>query len=138
MKALSSIIRAANRTLLANGKHDAIGAFFATDYVVHLAERDVAGGHALVRDYLELVQRAFPKLKVEVEILVQGTDRVAWQRTLRAKQQGAFKGFPSEGKTIVWRDAITSRIRDGLIAEEWVVSDLAEQLLLSRKRSSAV
>lgn len=28
---------------------------------------------------------------------------------------------------------VTSRFRDGLIAEEWVVTDLAERLLLSRK-----
>jgi predicted ester cyclase len=105
--------------------------------VVHLTDRDVAGGHPLVRDYLELVQRAFPKLKIEVEILVEGSDRIAWQRTLRAKQQGAFKGFPPSGRTIVWRDVVTSRFCDGLIAEEWVISDLAEQLLLSRKKPSA-
>jgi predicted ester cyclase len=65
---------------------------------------------------------------------VENSDRVAWQRTLRAQQQGAFKGFPPSGRTIVWRDVITSRFRAGLIAEEWIISDLAEQLLLSRKK----
>jgi hypothetical protein len=28
---------------------------------------------------------------------------------------------------------VTSRFRDGLIAEDWVISDLAERLLLARK-----
>ncbi len=28
---------------------------------------------------------------------------------------------------------VVSRFRDGLIAEEWVISDLAERLLLARK-----
>jgi predicted ester cyclase len=59
---------------------------------------------------------------------------VSWQRTIRAKQEGAFKGFPASGRNIVWRDVVTSRFRDGLIVEEWVISDLAEQLLLSRKK----
>lgn len=33
-------------------------------------------------------------------------------------------------------DMVTSRFRDGKIAEEWVISDLAERLLLARKRRS--
>jgi predicted ester cyclase len=136
MKSFSSKIRAANQTLLTEGKHQGIGEFFTSDYVVHLTDRDVAGGHKMVREFLELYQRAFPKLEVEIEILVEGLDRVSWQRTLRAVQQGAVKGFPTSGRTIVWRDVITSRFCDGLIAEEWVISDLAEQLLLSRKKLS--
>lgn len=94
----------------------------------------MAGGHNLIRGMMELYQRAFPSPKVEVEILLEGPDRVSWQRTIRAKHEGAFKGFPSSGREIVWRDVVTSRFRDGLIAEEWVISDLAEQLLLSRKK----
>lgn len=134
MKSFSSKIRAANQTLVVKCEHEAIGEFFTSDYVVHLTGRDVAGGHTLVREFLQLYQRAFPKLKVEVEILAEEGDRVAWQRTLRGKQHGAFKGFPPSGRTIVWRDVITSKFRDGLIAEEWVISDLAEQLLFSRKK----
>ena len=71
---------------------------------------------------------------MEVEILVESDDRVSWQRTLRATHQGAFKGFPASGRTLVWRDVVTSRFRNGLIVEDWVISDLAEQLLLSRKQ----
>jgi hypothetical protein len=29
---------------------------------------------------------------------------------------------------------VTSRFRDGLIAEDWVITDLTERLLLARKR----
>ena len=133
--AATSIIQTANQTLLLDGKHEAVGDFFTTDYVAHLTGQDVAGGHKLVRGLLELYQRAFPHLKVDVEILLEGTDRISWQRTLRAKQEGAFKGFPASGREIVWRDVVISHFRDGLIAEEWVISDLAEQLLLSRKKT---
>ena len=32
------------------------------------------------------------------------------------------------------REMVTSRFRDGLIAEDWFLTDLAERLLLARKR----
>jgi len=135
MISLSSKIKAANETLIAKGEHNAIGKFFSPDYVAHLTQQDMAGGHRLVLSLLELYQRAFPDPEVQVEILLEGPDRIAWQRTLRAKHAGAFKGFPASGLEIVWRDVVISRFRDGLITEEWVISDLAEQLLLSRKRA---
>jgi predicted ester cyclase len=81
-----------------------------------------------------MYRRAFADLQVEVEILVKAKDRVAWQRTIRATQKGDFKGFPATGRRIVWRDMVTSRFRDGLIAEDWFITDLAERLLLARKR----
>lgn len=134
MKPLSSKILSANHALIEGGDSDAIPNYFAADYVAHLTDQDLAGGHKLIRGMLDLYQRAFPNPKVEVEILLEGADRVSWQRTIRAKQEGAFKGFPASGRDIVWRDVVTSRFRDGLIAEEWVISDLAERLLLSRKK----
>jgi predicted ester cyclase len=42
-------------------------------------------------------------------------------------------GFPATGRRVVWRDMIVSRFVDGVIAEDWVVTDLAERLLLARK-----
>ena len=81
-----------------------------------------------------MYRRAFSDLQVEVEVLVKAKDRVAWQRTVRATHKGNFKGFPATGHPIVWRDVVTSRFRDGLIAEDWVITDLAERLLLARKQ----
>lgn len=133
-RSLASKIRAANSALMANGNLDAVGEFFAPDYVAHLTDQDMTGGHSAIRRVLGMYQRAFADLQVEVEILVEGKDRVAWQRTLRGTHQGDFMGFPASGRQIVWRDMVTSRFRDGLIAEDWVITDLAERLLLERKR----
>jgi predicted ester cyclase len=132
MGPLSSKILAANVALFEEGNREAIADFFATDYIAHLTAQNLAGGHQLIRGMLDLYQRAFPDPKVEVEIFLEGPDRVSWQRTIRAKHKGAFKGFPASGREIVWRDVVTSRFRGALIAEEWVISDLAEQLLLSK------
>jgi predicted ester cyclase len=133
-RSLASRIEAANSALLANWDLGAIGEFFTPDYVAHLTDEDMRGGHGAIRRVLGMYRRAFPDIQVEVEILVKARDRIAWQRTLRATHKGSFKGFPATGRTIVWRDMVTSRFRGGLIAEDWVITDLAERLLLGRKR----
>ena len=129
----ASRIRAANTALLADGKPDAVGEFFTPDYVAHLTDSDMKG-HDAIRRWLGRLQRAFPDLRVEVEILLKSENRVAWQRTLRGTHEGDFMGFPASGARIVWRDMLTSRFRHDLIAEEWAISDLAERLLLARQR----
>lgn len=132
---LVSRIEQANSTLIAGGEVGAIGEFFTADYVAHLTKGD-RKGHAWVRRYLGMLQRAFPHLEVEVEVLLEGKDRVAWQRTLRGKHRGDFMGSPATGRLVVWRDLFTSRFRGARIAEDWVISDLAERLLLARKRAT--
>jgi steroid delta-isomerase-like uncharacterized protein len=131
---LASKIKAANAALITDGDLDAVGEFFAPDYVAHLTDQDMTGGHEAIRSFVGTLRRAFADLQVEVEILVEGEDRVAWQRTLRGVHQGDFKGFPATGRQVVWRDMVTSRFRDGLISEDWPITDLAERLLVARKR----
>ena len=132
--ALASKIKAANSTLIAAGNLDTIGEFFTPDYVAHVTDEDMPLGHGGLRKVIAMYRSAFPNLQVEVEILVEGNDRVAWQKTLRGTHQGTFKGFPPSGRPMVWREMVTSQFRDGLIAEEWFITDLAERFLLARKR----
>ena len=132
-RSLASKIEAANGALMGKGDLEAIPEFFTRDYVAHGTGQEMTG-HGAIRRFLGLYRRAFPDLQVEVEILVEAKDRIAWQRTLRATHKGGFKGFPATGRRLVWRDMVTSRFRDGLIAEDWVITDLAERLLLARKR----
>lgn len=133
-QSLASKIKAANSALIADRNLEAVGEFFTPDYLAHVTEEDMALGHNGIRKVLGMYQRAFPDLQVEVMILVEGKDRVAWQRTFRGTQQGDFKGFPPSGRQIVWRDMVISQFRDGLIAEDWFITDLAERLLLARKQ----
>ncbi|KQW51744.1 MULTISPECIES: ester cyclase [unclassified Roseateles] len=127
-----ALLRQANEALLQQGRQDAIADLFAPGYVAHVAGQTMKG-HDAVAGVIEVLRRAVPELKVDVEILVEGDDRIAWLRTCRGTQSGAFKGFPASGKALVWRDMVVSRFEAGLIAEEWVVTDLAERLLLARK-----
>ena len=133
-QSLASKIKAANSALIADGNLEAVAEFFTPDYLAHVTEEDMALGHNGIRRVLGMYQQAFPDLQVEVMILVEGKNRVAWQRKLRGIHQGNFKGFPPSGRQIVWRDMVTSQFRDGLIAEDWFITDLAERLLLARKQ----
>ena len=133
-RSLAKKIQAAHSALFADANMDAIGEFFASDYVAHVTDRAINGGHDFVRKFLGMLHSAFPDLEADVEILLESDDRVAWQRTLKGTHEGAFMGFPASGRPLVWRDMVTSRFRDGLIAEDWSISDLAERLLLARKR----
>lgn len=131
-----SRIDAANAELIVKGRLDAAEEFFTQDYVAHVTDRKLTGGPAFVREFVTMLHDAFSDLEVEVEILVDSGDRVAWQRTITGTHTGAFRGFPASGRRVVWRDMVTSRFDDGRIAEDWVVTDLAERLLLSRKSGS--
>jgi predicted ester cyclase len=129
----TSKIKAANRTLIAEGNTDAVGEFFTADYVAHATDQEIRGNGAIRKWVLDL-KRAFPDLQVEVDLLVEAKDRLAWQRTLQGSQQGSFRGFPATGRRMIWRDMVVSRFRDELIAEDWVVTDIVERLLRARKR----
>lgn len=135
--ALSSKIKAANRALLVEGKWDAISEFFTEDYVAHGTDEKIEG-HGAIRKFVRAIQKGFPDLEVEVEILLKTGDRVAWQRRLQGSHRGNFRGFPATGRRVVWREMVVSRFRDGRIAEDWVSTDIVERLLRSRKRRRAL
>ena len=130
----ASTIEAANQALMVDGDLEAIPEYFSSAYVTHLTDETVTGGHSTVRRVLEMYQRAFGNIKVEVVVLIENEDRVAWQRTIRATHKGKFRNFPATRRAIVWRDMVVSRFEDGLIVEEWLATDLAERLLLARKK----
>lgn len=129
-------ILSATSALFCDGQYEVIGKHFAPDYVVHTAGQDLRGGPKLIRSAIELYRGAFRNLVVDVQFFMESADTVSWQRTMRATHTGAFKGFPATGQPIVWREMVVSRFCNSLIIEEWVVTDLAERLLFSRKSLS--
>lgn len=132
---LGDLIRAANQQVLVQAEEAAIARYFAGTYVAHPSRGGPLRGHDWVARYVSMLHAAFEELSVHVEVLVETEDLVAWYRQVRGKHAGAFMGFPATGSVVSWRDMATSRFQDGRIVEDWVVSDLAEQLLRAAKRS---
>ncbi len=128
----TDILQAVNQALFCEAKLDAIDRYFTSDYTAHFTDGKITG-HKSIRQVVRTILNAFSDIEVEVKVLVDGNARVAWQRTMKGKHTGPLKGFPASGKAIVWTDMVVSEFREGKIAEEWVVTDLAERLLLARK-----
>jgi len=122
-------VLSANEALITEGGLDRIADFFSSEYVAHFTEQDWEGGHDAIRGFLTAQRAAFPDLRIEVEILVECGDRVAWQRTHRGTHQADFMGIPASGRALVWRNMVVTRFENGLIAEEWAISDLAERMI---------
>lgn len=98
----------------------------APDIVMHLAE---APGPLEGRDTwqagYDLMKRAFPDLEAHVDDVIAADDRVAVRVTFTATHKGDFLGIPATGRSIRYVSHEFYRVRDGVITEEWICSDMA-------------
>ena len=101
-------------------------AVVAPDIVIHYAEmaEPLQGRDTWLQGF-ELMKRAFPDLEAHVDDLVAADDKVAVRLTLRGTHDGEFQGIPATGRAIDYVSHEFYRVEDGLIAEEWICSDLA-------------
>ena len=120
-----SRIQAANDQLLNQGNLGMVEQFFSADYVNHSSSDQ--RGPASIREFVKAMRTAFPDLRVNVEILLEQGDRVAWRRTHRGTFKADFIGMKATGRELVWYSVSISRLKDGRIVEEWGVSDLTDK-----------
>ncbi len=129
-------IRFANDEILGKGNLDVVEEVFATDYVVHAGGKDHKGLQ-FVRRFVKLLRSAIPDLRVvEVAVLIQAGDTIAWQRTLSGTNEAEMMGIPPTGGKVKWREILVTRFDGEKIAEEWMVSELAGELALKQPRAS--
>ena len=96
------------------------------DFVIHLAELpDALYGRETWRQGAELMKRAFPDLTAQIDGIVAGGDQVALRLTFHGTHAGEFLGHPATGRTVRYISHEFYRIADGLLAEEWICSDIA-------------
>ncbi len=128
-------VRFANDEILGKGNLGAVDEIFATDYVVHAGGKDHKG-LGFVGRFAKLLRSAIPDLRVvEVAVLIQAGDTIAWQRTLSGTHEAEMRGIPPSGQKVKWRDMMVTRFDGEKIAEEWTVSELAGELVLKLPRA---
>ena len=120
-------IRTANDELFHKGNLELLQEIFAPGYVFHVAGEATQAGTESLRGFVTALRKAFPDLRVEIEILVEDGDRVAWLRTHRGTFEADLFGVTATGRPMVWQEMIVTRYEDGKIAEEWGVSDFVER-----------
>jgi predicted ester cyclase len=125
------ILRAANERLLEMGDLDAVDEIFAADYVSHAGGKTYKG-RAFVKRFVRELRKSIPKLRVvEIEILLESGNTVAWRRALAGKFEQPMRKIPASGRKIQWSDMLVSRFDGEAIAEEWGVSELAGAMMIA-------
>ena len=108
------------------GDVDQCLALTAPDLIINLAELpEPQHVRETWRQGFEMMRRAFPDLRAHVEDIVAAQDKVAVRVRFRGTHSGEFLGFAATGRTVEYVSHEFYRIADGLIAEEWICSDMA-------------
>jgi steroid delta-isomerase-like uncharacterized protein len=111
------------------GDADGCMALAAPDLIINLAELpEPRHGREAWRQGFELMSRAFPDLQANIEDIVAAQDKVAVRVRFRGTHSGEFLGMPATGRAIEYISHEFYRIADGLVAEEWICSDMATLL----------
>ncbi len=125
------IIKFVNEKLIGQGNLATIDDLFSTEYVAHAGDKDYRG-HKFIKRWANQLRSAIPDIKVlKAEFLAQEGQTITWQRTLSGTHKATMMGIPPSKKKITWRDMVVTRFKGEKIVEEWVVSELAGQLVLS-------
>ena len=108
------------------GDTERLLAVVAPDIVIHYAEipEPLQGRETWLLGF-EMMKRAFPDLEAQVDDLVAAEDKVAIRLTLRGTHAGEFQGVPATGRKIRYVSHEFYRVTEGLVAEEWICSDMA-------------
>lgn len=107
------------------GRTDLLASLHHEDLVVRLeGGRTLEGPEALAAEIRDL-RRAFPDWNERLEaVLVEG-DRVATRVVATGTHRGAFRGIEPTGRRIEIRRLSQFRLRDGRVAAQWSLTDLA-------------
>ena len=111
------------------GDADECMALAAPDLIMNLAELpEPRRGLQVWRQGFEMMKQAFPDLQAHIEDIIAAGDKVAVRLRFRGTHSGEFLGIPATGRAIEYISHEFYRVADGLIAEEWICSDLTSLL----------
>jgi predicted ester cyclase len=117
---------------LVQGNLNVVDEVFSGDYVAHAGDKKYKGHKFIIR-YARQLRAAIPDIRiVKIEFLAQAGGTVVWQRTLSGTHKANMMGIPPSGKKVKWSEMVVTRFKDNKISEEWVVSELAGELVLKQ------
>jgi predicted ester cyclase len=120
--------------LLGQGNFDIVDSVFSVNYVAHSGDKSY-NGHKFIKQFAKQVRTALPNIKIlNVELLSQTDNILTWQRTFSGTHKADLMGIPASNKKVKWYEIVVSRFDKDKIVEEWLVSDLAFQLILKQDK----
>ena len=97
------------------------------DFVFHAASRTIQGREPF-KQFISMFLTAFPDLHVTIEDMIGEGDRVVVRFTYGGTHKGDFMGIPPTGKQVAVTGISIMRVANGKILEEWINSDLMQQI----------
>jgi predicted ester cyclase len=120
--------------LLGQGNFDIVDSVFSVNYVAHSGDKSY-NGHKFIKQFAKQVRTALPNIKIlNIELLSQTDNILTWQRTFSGTHKAELMGIPASNKKVKWYEIVVSRFDKDKIVEEWLVSDLAFQLILKQDK----
>jgi steroid delta-isomerase-like uncharacterized protein len=108
------------------GDAERLLAVVSPDLLMHFAEApEPLCGREIWLQGFEMMKRAFPDLEAQVDDAVAAGDKVAVRVSFTGTHSGDFQGMPATGRSIHYVSHEFYRVEDGVIAEEWICSDMA-------------
>lgn len=124
------IIQTVCLELYEKGNADIISKVFSTDYTA-FSEGKKYSGRDFIKTYLNQLKNAFENTKVEkLEFYSISENAITWHRTLSGNHNKTLMGIPPSGKKVIWHEMLYTEFDDQLISKEWMVSNLAGQLMV--------
>ena len=99
----------------------------APDFVLHAASRTIQGIEAY-KQFVSMYLTGLPDVHFTIEDMFGEGDRVAVRYTYRGTHKGDFMGIPPTGKQVAGTGIGIARVANGMFLEEWINSDLMQQL----------
>lgn len=131
---MEELIRTSNSQLIDQDNLASVDKFFSPSYIAHAGDK-IYKGHDFIVRFAKQIRSALPDISLlKVAFFVNAGNTIAWQRTLSGTHKEDMMGIPASGKKIVWNEMVISRFENNKIAEEWIVSELAGQLLLKQPK----
>jgi predicted ester cyclase len=114
------------------GNLEIIPITFSEKYLAHAGEKTYHG-HQFIRQFSTQLRRALPDVKIQhIEIISESENVISWQRTFSGTHEVALKGIPASHKKLKWKEMLVTKFENDKIVEEWILSDLALQLILKQ------
>lgn len=123
------------KRLFEQGNVEIVDSVFVESYIGHYGEKKHIG-QKFVKQFIVKLRLAIPDIKIlKIEFLSQTENRVTWQRTFSGTHKAEMQGIPASMKKLKWNEIVVTRFEGERIAEDWLVSDLAFQLMIHQTKN---
>ncbi|MGD8395442.1 MAG: ester cyclase [Candidatus Eiseniibacteriota bacterium] len=118
------LVRKMNAEVWNNNNLSIVDQLYAPDFVLHfLPDGTESIGIDSLREHVRQLRRAFPDWSEEIQRIVAERDMVVIHYVSTGTNQGPWLGNPPTGKRIQINEVSMFRVKEGRIAEQWLLPD---------------